>query len=241
MFTYYWLYAVLSLTAISCALPQLPHFELQQAEIANEAATEQSIKNTCKRIAALTSLSNVATNQTLRDTLLADKKLSQDQANDIATKKDAIASELQDLSTNTTLTAECGVINAHRKAAKDCKKLDKLQKLVELANNETAYNEHLAGELLNQKQTEQLKKNMEEASIKLQALRSNSTLTELCTNEVGLQNGAVRQEVGDIGQATVDNSGAISLSTSDAPVFTQVQQVVLCALGMAWLGTNLLI
>ncbi|KAJ4329849.1 hypothetical protein N0V87_010513 [Didymella glomerata] len=162
----------------------------------------------------------MAANQTRLDTLLAEKKLTQEQVDNILSKKDAINTELQQLSSNSTLTAECGVINAHRKVVKGCRKLDKLEKLVELANNKTAYDEHLAGEILNQKQTEQLKKNMETAELKLQELRNNGTLVELCTNEIGLrQNGAAgHQAGGDIGEAAVDNSGAISLTTSDAAV-----------------------
>ncbi|KAF3038305.1 hypothetical protein E8E12_005180 [Didymella heteroderae] len=160
----------------------------------------------------------MAANQTRLDALLADKKLAQEQVDNILSKVDAVNAELQQLRSNGTLTAECGVINAHVKVVKGCKKLDKLEKLVKLANNKTAYDEHLAGEILNQKQTEQLKKNMETAELKLQELRNNSTLIDLCTNEIRLrQNGAAgHQAGGDIGEAAVDNSGAISLTTSDA-------------------------
>lgn len=203
---YVWLVAISSLAATSCAWPALPHFELQQAVNTNEAQPEQSTKATCKRLGHLSHLSNVATNQTLRDTLLADGKLSQEQIDYIVIEGDAITSELNTLKSNTTLMSECGTINAHSKALKDCKKLDKLEKLVEMANNKTAYDEHLAGELLNKMQMEQLKKNMENAEIKLQALRGNSTLVALCTNEVGLrQNGGAGQAAGIIGEGAFIN------------------------------------
>ncbi|KAF1924620.1 uncharacterized protein M421DRAFT_95372 [Didymella exigua CBS 183.55] len=217
MRTYGWLIVVSALIATSYARPQLPHFELQQASSAKADSAERSVRGTCKRIAALTDLSKMASNQTRLDALLANKKLTQEQASKILSEKDAINAELQKLSSNATLTAECGVVDAHRKVVKDCGQLNKLEKLVELANNKTAYDEHLAGEILNQKQTEQLKKKMETAELKLQDLRSNITLIELCTTEIGLrQNGAAGQQAGgDIGEA-VDNSGAISLTTSDA-------------------------
>ncbi|KAJ4986160.1 hypothetical protein SVAN01_08313 [Stagonosporopsis vannaccii] len=235
---YVWLVAISSFTATSSAWPALPHFELQQAASTNEAQTERSMKSTCKRITQLSNLSDVAGNQTLRDTLIADQKLTPEQVDYIETKKDAIESELATLTSNTTLSTECNSINAHRKAVKDCKKLDKLEKLVEMANNKTAYDEHLAGELLNKMQMEQLKKNMEDAEIKLQALHGNSTLVELCANESGLrQNGAIGQAAGGIGEAAVDNSGAISLSTSGATALRTRLRAVSYALGMAWLGT----
>lgn len=201
---YGWFVAISALVATSCARPELPHFELQQASSADANSAERSVQGTCKRMAALTNLSTMAANQTRLETLLAEKKLTQEQVDNILSKKDAINAELQQLSSNSTLTAECGVINAHRKVVKGCRKLDKLEKLVELANNKTAYDEHLAGEILNQKQTEQLKKNMETAELKLQELRNNGTLVELCTNEIGLrQNGAAgHQAGGDIGEGT---------------------------------------
>lgn len=196
-----WLIAIASFTVASSAWPQLPHFTLEQAGTTDGVSAQQSVKGACKRIAQLSYLSKLASNQTLCDTLLADKKISQDQIDYVQSETDTINAELDGLTSNTTLTTECGSIDAHRKAVKDCRRLDKLEKLVELANNKTAYDEHLAGEVLNQKQTEQLNKNMETAAIKLQELRSNSTLIELCTNEIGLQqNGAAGQVAGDIGK-----------------------------------------
>lgn len=196
--------AISAFVATSYARPGHQHFELQQASSADANSAQRSVKGTCKRMAALTNLSTMAANQTRLDTLLADKKLTQEQVDNILSKKDAINAELQQLRSNSTLTAECGVINAHRQVVKGCEKLDKLEKLAELANNKTAYDEHLAGEILNQKQIEQLKKNMETAELKLQELRDNSTLIELCANEIGLrQDGAAgRQTGGDIGEGT---------------------------------------
>ncbi|KAJ4324626.1 hypothetical protein N0V94_001196 [Neodidymelliopsis sp. IMI 364377] len=230
-----WLLAICTIVVTSHAWPTLPHFELQQAGNANANANsvQRSIQGTCKRIVMLKNLSNMATNQTLLDDLLAEKKLTQDQVDYIEARKDAINFELQELSSNATLTTECETIDAHREAVRDCKKLDKLEKLAELASNKTAYNEHLAGEVLNQKQMEQLQKNMEDAEIKLQELRSNNTLVKLCTEEIGLQqNSAVGQQDGAIGDATVDNSGAISLSTSDANLSLSVTWTTTYALAL---------
>lgn len=201
MRSYRWLVALVLLITTSYAWPELPHFKLQQAGNTNAASVPGSTLGSCKRINALMMLSNMAANQTIIDAMLADKKLTQEQVDYIEDKRDTINSELQKLSSNATLTSECDAINAHQKAVKDCKKLYRLEKLVEMANNKTTYNEHLASELLNQKQMEQLKKNMEDAEIKLQELGSNSTLVTLCTSGVGLQeNGGVRQQIGDIGE-----------------------------------------
>ena len=200
MRTYGWLIAASSLLATTYAWPQLPHFELQETSVTDVTTAQRALKGTCKRIEALTRLSNMAGNQTHLDQLLAEQRLTQAQVDDIENKKDAVNAELQALVANATVVTECGSINAHHQAVKDCKKLDKLEKLTNLANNKTAYDEHLAGELLNQKQTEQLKKNMETAEINLQKMRSNSTLVALCTKEVGLRQNGASHELGDIGE-----------------------------------------
>ncbi|KAG9205117.1 hypothetical protein G6514_009580 [Epicoccum nigrum] len=183
----------------------------------------------------------MAANQTHLDELLAEERLTQAQVDDIVNKKDAVNAELQALIANATVATECGSINAHHQAVKDCKRLDKLEKLTDLANNKTAYNEHLAGELLNQKQTEQLKKNMETAEIKLQEMRGNSTLVALCTKEVGLRQNEASHELGDIGEVAVDNSGVISMSTSGAHGLKPDTWSASRLLGCVWLLTIVLI
>lgn len=200
MRAYGWLFAFSSLLATGHAWPELPHFELDQTSIANTVVVPRYIKGTCKRIAALTNLSDMAANQTLLNELLSEKKISQPQIDDIMKRKDDINAELQTLNSNATLAAECGAVNAHRQAVKDCKRMNKLEQLTELATNKTAYDEHLAGELLNQKQIEQLKKNMETAEIKLQEMRRNSTLIELCTTGIALQQNGAANQHGNIGE-----------------------------------------
>lgn len=151
MHSYGWLIAIFIVFMTAYASPTLPHFELQQNSEANAPLAKRSVQSTCKRIAVLTTLLNTAINQTSLDAMLADNRLTQEQVDYIETKDNAINSELQELSSNTTLIAECDAIIAHQKTVKDCKRLDKLGKLVKLANNKTAYDEHLTGELLNQK------------------------------------------------------------------------------------------
>ena len=96
-----------------------------------------------------------------------------------------VAAQLELLISNTTLTAECDVINADHKAASECKKLKKLEKLAELASEKRSDPEPLVGEILNEIQQEYLTKTMEEAELNLQQLRTNSTLMNVCGGEFG--------------------------------------------------------
>lgn len=152
----------------------------------------------------LEKLTNAATSQKFNfEVMVAEDNLSQQEIDWIVSDAGPLATELRDLKSNATLTTQCGAINAHKNAVADCTKLDKLERLVELANNKTAYNEHLAGEILNKKQVDQLHKNMEEAAVKLQEVRTNTTLITLCNAEPDLRshgaNVAEKQEDGSIG------------------------------------------
>jgi hypothetical protein len=182
---------------------ETPHFDLQKNQDSSPSPDHGTVA-TCKRIRVLEKLTNAAQAQKFNfEVMVADDKLSQQEIDWIMSDAGPLASELRDLKSNATLTAQCGVIIAHKQAVADCTKFDKLEKLVELANNKTAYNEHLAGETLNNKQIDQLHKNMEEATVKLQKERTNTTLVTLCNAEPGLRshgaNVAEKQQDGSIG------------------------------------------
>lgn len=185
----------ITLIATSNARPGAVHFETRQ----DYSSQGDAIQGFCKRIRALTMFANMVTNQTTFNDIVAQSHLNQEQIEFIKTQTTKFVAELDSLTSNTTLTGRCEIINAHNEVVKQCKKLTKLERSTELANNQTALNEHLAGETLNQKQVEQLKKNMESAEINLQEMRGNSTLIRLCTSEIELQQNEALQQDGTIG------------------------------------------
>jgi hypothetical protein len=181
----YLLAFLLAHIATSSAHPQLPRFNLQQTE---SATLDHATLKTCDRMRALEKLTNTAETEKFNfDVMVAEDNMSQEEINFIVSDSGPLASELRKLKANTTLTAQCAVLGAHQDAVAQCTSLGKLEKLAELASNKTAYNEHLAGEILNSKQVDQLQKNMEQAELKLQKLRTNSTLIILCNTEPGLR------------------------------------------------------
>lgn len=146
----------------------------------NGQPTNRSTKKTCNRILALKFLTNLSTNQTALDAMLAKGKLDKIQVAWIKSEATNLSAELTTLTSNTTLTAECNTIRQQRKLARKCKRLAKLEKLAALAGNQTALDERIAK--LNQKQVEKLKKKIEKAPGKLEALKKNGTLVALCSN-----------------------------------------------------------
>jgi hypothetical protein len=191
----------------------------------NDTAT--SIDKVCKRIEVLTRLNVIAINQFALNDMPADGKLAQARIDWIKSKSAEISAELDTLTANSTLTAECDTINAQRDAAKECKQIQKLEKLVDLANNQTA---QTAPGLLSQDLKIRLQQKLEKAELKLQELKSNSTLMGLCANDVSLQqNGAIsnRESCGpniyirttDQRVEAVDNSGAIGMTKSGAVTY----------------------
>ncbi|KAL6709334.1 hypothetical protein ACN47E_001741 [Coniothyrium glycines] len=182
-----------------------------------------TVGKVCERIRVLTALNGLASNQTALDNLFAEGKMDQKRKDWLEGEASNIASQLNTLNSNVTLTNECATVNAQRKVAKQCKRLKKLKKLAALSNNQTALDEHLAKEILNQKQVEQLRKSIAEAPMKLQRLQSDSTLVALCN-----ENTSQLQQNGAMDTDALDNTGLIA-QTSRAPTLSAWAPLLACA------------
>jgi hypothetical protein len=160
----------------------------------DENSTAAGIEKTCRRIEVLTKLHDIANNETALDDMLAGSKFAQDRIDWIKSKSAETSTELGTLTANSILRSECNAISAKRDASQECMKLDQLEKLVDLANNQTALTAHTAADLLTQGQISRLQQQLEEAELKLQELKSNKTLMGLCAsadNPSLQQNGAI--------------------------------------------------
>lgn len=146
------------------------------------APNDMGIRNSCGRIRALTLLNNFAHNRTALDAMLANGAYDQRQIDYIKIQATDITSELTSLTSNATLTGQCNILDARRKVAGQCNHMKRLQRLAKLVNNQTAWDEHLAKEILNKKQLEDLRKNIANAKGRLKELKGNSTLVGLCKN-----------------------------------------------------------
>jgi hypothetical protein len=213
---------LLALVSTSHAYTHISPLEARRHYEDNIAA---GIEKTCRRIDALTKLHNIANNQTALDDMLGDNKLAQVRIDWIKNKSAETTPELDTLTANATLTTECDSIKEQRNAAKVCRELEQLERLVGLANNLAP----LA--LLTQDQKDRLQQKLEKAELKLQELRSNSTLMGLCADNVNITpDGAISDRKwcipsvysrgADRHAEEVDNTGAISLTKSGAVMYT---------------------
>jgi hypothetical protein len=218
------MYIFILLLALVSTSHACTHILPLQARRHAENNTAVVIKKTCRRIEVLTKLHNIANNQTALDDMLADSKLAQVRIDWIKNKSAGTTPELETLTANATLTAECDSIKAQRDTANECRKLEQLERLVDLANN-------LAPPaLLTQDQRDRLQQTLEKVALKLQELRNNSTLMGLCAEDVELEpDGAISNRkwyyLNVYGRDTdrrveeVDSSGAISLTKSGAVTY----------------------
>lgn len=150
-------------------------------------ATDVPVAKTCKQMRALKAFVNMAQNETKLESMQEKGKFDEQQVKWIKLNTPGFVAQLESLESNQTLVNTCTQIKAQQKVARKCKQVTKLEKLAELARNETAYNEHLASEVLNQKQVEWLNKKMAKAEGRLQKLKSNNTLMGMCTNGTFLE------------------------------------------------------
>jgi hypothetical protein len=118
---------LLALLATSHAWTYVLPLEARQHD---DNSTSAGIDKVCKRIEVLTRLNDIATNQLALDNMPTDGKLAQARIDWIKSKSAEISTELDTLTANSTLIAECDTINAQRDAAKECKQIQKLEKLV---------------------------------------------------------------------------------------------------------------
>ncbi|KAI4683829.1 uncharacterized protein J4E84_006668 [Alternaria hordeiaustralica] len=153
---------------------------------------DAEIDKTCRRLRTLTQLNRIAHNETLMDMMIMRDKFAQPRIDWIKSNSDDITAKLDKLTSNSTLTAECNTINAQRETARQCKALEILERLVNSTNGQPGTNPGPAADFLSDEQNQKLQQKFEKAELKLQQLRSNTTLMGLCSNDVvSQQNGAI--------------------------------------------------
>jgi hypothetical protein len=159
-------------------------------------STGTSIDKTCKKMAKLTALTDLAANQTKLDALVSKGKMNDTSIAALKTKAADASTQLKTLMGNSTLVGECAVVNAHKKDVKTCKEMSKLTKLAALKGNTTAQDAWVAkmekmmkkkmgnetmGAGMDDKMMARLQEIIGNATTKLAEMQGNSTLKDMCT------------------------------------------------------------
>ncbi|KAF9700528.1 hypothetical protein EKO04_001899 [Ascochyta lentis] len=201
--------------ATSYAWPSVSFPTLEPRHHGNDTNSnnpERVLKKTCKKIRKLNVLSELANNQTKLDAWVAEGRLNTAEVDAIKAKAANSTAELQTLQSNTTLVGECAVVNAERKSIRQCRQMKWLAKLAALAGNDTAAAAFEKKKGLNETGIEKLKKKIAEASVKLQEMQSNTTLTSFCTQR--------QQQKGDGSDAQGTTAGSVQQASGGAAGFT---------------------
>lgn len=187
------LFLLFAFATTSHAWPSVEFPTLELRNHGNETKPsnpKHSLKNLCRKMRKLTALSTIADNQTKLDAWVSEGKLDTADVDAIKSKAANATKELQNMQSNTTLVNECAVVDAERKSINQCKLIKKLNKLAVLAGNETAMVAFEKKNDLNETGIERLKAKVKDASIKLQEMQSNTTLTDFCTQRQQQEGGS---------------------------------------------------
>lgn len=135
----------------------------------------QSVKSQCSQMAKLTAETKLAAN----DTKLAQHfDNNQTMIDAFKTKAADAQTKLTTMEANTTLTAECAVIQAHDEAVSACGAMSSIEKMVSLAANDTKLTTKFDG---NTTKIDAFKAKVADAEAKLTTMQANSTLTSFCS------------------------------------------------------------
>ena len=109
---------------------------------------DADIDKTCRRLRTLTQLNKIAHNETLIDMMIMRDKFAQQRIDWIKRNSADLTAKLDELTSNSTLTAECDTINAQRNTARECKALETLERLVNSTSDQTGLEGRPAADFL---------------------------------------------------------------------------------------------
>ncbi|KAI1500326.1 hypothetical protein F5X99DRAFT_386756 [Biscogniauxia marginata] len=152
----------------------LSSFILAAAVLAKGDDDGTSVKSQCRSIAKITKLVDLANNQTKLES-----KTDGDQAkiDEIKAKAANSTTILSTLTSNTTLMDQCAVIQANDDAVDACESIQKMEKEVALAANDTKLQDKFDG---NTTRIDEFKAQVSSMATMLADLQSNATLNTFC-------------------------------------------------------------
>ncbi|KAF1958129.1 hypothetical protein CC80DRAFT_25283 [Byssothecium circinans] len=207
------------LVGFSAAFPQFHVLEARK-DGKNETSKGNGTKSNgvnkqCKTMAKLTKLTELAKNQTKIDAIVAKGKLDDAQVAELKTKAADAATQLQSMAANTTLVGECAVVFAHQRTLGQCKKMKMLTSLAALATNQTAMDAMASKKKLNDTQMAKLMEKISTAQTKLDEMKGNTTLTDICSKETNQKgaSGTGATQAGTTPAASTSNAGALTLQS----------------------------
>ncbi|QDS67586.1 hypothetical protein FKW77_003632 [Venturia effusa] len=178
----------------------------------NNGTRDTSEKSQCREIERLTRLSTIINNATALSELEAKHNLTAAQIDDFKAKAANATTRLTELQANSTLTAQCSVVNAGSKLVDQCKEITRLSKMAALATNTSALSDLQTKKNLTDAEMAKIKDRAQNATVKLTELQGNTTLIAACQT-IKTTGGDKRNETG---RANAASGEKLVRSMSDA-------------------------
>ncbi|KAI1633352.1 hypothetical protein F4809DRAFT_30357 [Biscogniauxia mediterranea] len=161
----------------------LSSFILATAVLAkgDKNSTGTSVKSQCRTIAKMTSLVDLANNQTK---LESKTDGNQTKIDEIKAKAANSTAMLSTLTANSTLMGECAVIAAHDEAVQACGAIQQMEKATALASNDTKLQSKFDG---NTTKIDEFKSKVSSMATMLATLQSNATLSSFCAVQADIE------------------------------------------------------
>jgi hypothetical protein len=165
----------------------------------NGTSSAKSESAQCNEISRLTQLTDFANNATKLTELETKHNLTAAEIDDIKSAATNATAKLTELTANATLVSQCGAIAANKKLKSQCKEIQRLTEVTNLANNATFLSELQAKRNLTADQMDEIKSEAANATAKLQQLTSNATLASSCqTQQASSTKGGKHNSTGEL-------------------------------------------
>lgn len=142
---------------------------------------ENSEKRQCREMSHLTRLVDLVNNATKLTELETKHNLTADKITRLKDSAANATTRLTELQSNTTLVSQCAIVDAGEKLKGQCKQMKMLTKMMDVAANATALSEMATKRGWTDAQTTKFKARAANATMKLDKLKSNTTLVDACS------------------------------------------------------------
>ncbi|KAE9968086.1 hypothetical protein EG328_004169 [Venturia inaequalis] len=204
-------------TAVAGAAMDGKHGQIGGSKTKN-STHGNSEKKQCSELSRLTKLVDLVNNSTKLTELETKHNMTADKITKLKDSAAKATTRLTELQSNTTLTSQCAIVNAGDKLQGQCKEMKMLTKMMDVAGNATALSEMAAKKNWTDAETDKFKAHAANATMKLNKLKSNTTLVDACaTVKKGSSSASQSEKSNGVGQLvgnllfTVVISGAAAL------------------------------
>ncbi|OCL03110.1 hypothetical protein AOQ84DRAFT_357071 [Glonium stellatum] len=158
------------------------HSNHTHAGLAHMHHNQTTLDRECAKIRELTALTDLVNNATKLQELETKDHLSAAQVAELKDKASNATTKLTTLKANSTLVADCAVVDAKLRLEEQCAHIARLTALTDLVNNATKLSELETKKNLTAEEIAKLKEKAANATVRLTEMEKNTTLVDSCAS-----------------------------------------------------------